>query len=132
MSLFPFMRNDVEEIQLIATYKEYEFDFNTNTLTGKLLERKEALKMWIYKALLTPRYIYPIYSWDYGQDLDELIGQGYEVDYIKSEVERRVRECLLVNKRITRCHNFDIIFMNDTLQITFTAETIFGEVTINV
>lgn len=132
MSLFPFMVSDVEEIQLIATYKEYEFDFNTNTLTGKLLEGKEALKMWIYKALLTSRYIHPIYSWDYGQDLDELIGQAYEVDYIKSEVERRVTECLMINERITRCHNFDINLIDDNLQINFTAETIFGEVTINV
>ena len=132
MSLFPFMRSNVEETQSVTTRKEYEFDFNNNALTGKILEGKEALKMWIYKALLTSRYIYPIYSWDYGQDLDELIGQGYEVDYIKSEVERKVTECLLVNDKITRCHDFDINLINDTLHITFTAETTFGEVTINV
>lgn len=132
MNLFPFLRSNIEEAHHITTYKEYEFDLNNNTLTGRLLEGKEALKMWIYKALLTSRYIYPIYSWDYGQDLDELIGHEYEVDYIKSEVERRVTECLLVNERITRCHNFEINFINDTLHITFTAETIFGEVTMNV
>ena len=132
MSLFPFIKSDVEEVQHITTYKEYEFNFNNNTLTGKLLEGKDALKMWIYKALLTSRYIHPIYSWDYGQDLDELIGQGYDVDYTKSEVERRVIECLLVNNRITRCRSFDINLINDNLQINFTAETIFGEVTINV
>ena len=132
MSLFPFMRSDTEEVGHITTYQEYEFDFNTNTFTGKLLEGKEALKMWIYKAILTPRYTHFIYSWDYGQDLDELIGQGYEQDYIKSEVERRITECLLVNEKITRCHGFDINLINDTLHITFTAETIFGEVTINV
>ena len=132
MSLFPFVRNGIGEAQHITTYKEYEFDFNNNTLTGKLLEVKEALKMWIYKALLTPRYTHPIYSWDYGQNLDELIGQGYEVDYIKSEVERKVTECLMINERITRCHNFKINFINDTLHITFTAKTTFGEVIINV
>lgn len=132
MSLFPFIRSDIEEEHLITTYKEYEFDFNNDTLTGKQLEGKEALKMWIYKALLTPRYVHPIYTWDYGQDLDELIGRGYEVGYIKSEVERKVTECLLVNNRITRCHSFDINLINDNLQINFTAETIFGEVTINV
>ena len=132
MNLFPFMRSDIGEAQHITTYKEYEFDFNNNTLTGKILEGKEGLKMWIYKALLTPRYVYPIYSWDYGQDFDELIGQGYEADYIKSEVERRVTECLMINPKIIRCHNFQINFINDTLHITFTAETTFGEVTINV
>ena len=132
MNLFPYIKNNEEEIQTTTTYKEYEFDFNNNTLTGKQLEEKEALRMWIYKALLTPRYVHPIYTWDYGQDIDELIGQGYEMDYIKSEVERRVIECLLINERIIRCHGFDINLINDTLHITFTAETTFGEVTINV
>ena len=131
MSLFPFMTEQVES-KNNDIYKEYEFDFNTSQLTGKILEDKAALKMWIYKALLTKRYIYPIYSWDYGQDLEELIGQGYETDYIKSEVERRITDCLLVNKRITGCHGFEVNLINDQLQISFTVNTTFGEVAINV
>ncbi len=131
MSLFPFM-SEQEESKNNGIYKEYEFDFNTGHLTGRILEGKAALKMWIYKELLTKRYIHPIYTWDYGQDLDEIIGQGYEVDYIKSEVERKVTECLMINPKITRCHNFEINLINDTLHITFTADTTFGEVTINV
>ena len=62
MSLFPFMRS-VEE-QAIPTpkaYKEYEFNFEAGKLTERLLEGKEALRMWIYKALLTQRYRYTIY-----------------------------------------------------------------------
>lgn len=131
MSLFPFMIQE-EQITTPTTHKEYEFDFNTGQLTGKILEGKEALKMWIYKTLLTPRYIYPIYSWDYGQDLEELIGQGYETDFIKSEVERRIQECLMINTHIKGCHSFDISLVNDTLQISFTVNTTFGEVAINV
>ena len=131
MSLFPFMSEQVE-IKNNDIYKEYKFDFNTGQLTGKILEDKAVLKMWIYKALLTNRYIYPIYSWDYGQDLEELIGQGYETDLIKSEVERRIQDCLMVNERITGCHSFEINLINDQLQVSFTVETTFGEVAINV
>ncbi len=131
MSLFPFMAEQVET-KNNDIYNEYEFDFNTGELTGKILNGKAALRMWIYKAILTKRYTYPIYSWDYGQDLDELIGKGYETDYIKSEVERRVQECLMINEHIKRCHSFEINLINDRLQINFTAETIFGEVAINV
>ena len=120
------------EVKNNNIYREYEFDFNTGQLTGKILEGKAALKMWIYKALLTNRYAYPIYSWDYGQDLEELIGQGYETDFIKSEVERRVQECLLINEHIKGCSNFDINLINDQLQISFTVNTTFGEVAINV
>ena len=131
MSLFPFMSEQVES-KNNDIYKEYEFDFNTGQLTDKVLEGKPALKMWIYKALLTKRYIYPIYSWDYAQDLEELIGQGYEKGFIESEVQRRIQDCLMVNERITGCHSFEINLVNDQLQINFTVNTIFGEVAINV
>lgn len=131
MSLFPFMSEEVES-KNNDIYREYEIDFNTGQLTGKILEDKAALRIWIYKTLLTNRYIYPIYSWDYGQDLEELIGQGYETDFIKSEVERRVQECLMMNEYIKGCSNFDISLINDRLQINFTVNTTFGEVAINV
>ena len=131
MSLFPFISEQVES-KNNDTYREYEFDFNTGHFTGKFLEGKEALKMWIYKAFLTNRYIYPIYSWDYGQDLEELIGQDYEYDYIKSEVERRVQECLMINEHVKRCSNFDISLINDQIKVSFIVDTTFGEVTINV
>lgn len=131
MNLFPFLSDQVES-KNNAIYKEYEFDFTTGQLTGKILEDKAALKIWIYKALLTNRYVYPIYSWDYGQDLEELIGQGYETDFIKSEVERRVQECLMINDQIKGCSNFDTSLINDQLQISFTVNTTFGEVAINV
>ena len=133
MSLFPFIRS-VEE-QAIPTpkaYKEYEFNFEAGKLTGRLLEGKEALRMWIYKALLTQRYRYTIYSWDFGQDLDELIGQGYEKGLIKSEVERRIKDCLLIHPDIKECNNFNIRLQQDQLQVDFIVNTIYGEVGINV
>lgn len=133
MSLFPFIRS-VEE-QAIPTpkaYKEYEFNFEAGKLTGRLLEGKEALRMWIYKALLTQRYRYTIYSWDFGQDLDGLIGQEYEKGLIKSEVERRIKDCLLIHSHIKECNNFNIRLQQDQLQVDFTVNTIYGEVDINV
>ena len=66
MSLFPFMNKREESLLTTPTlHKEYDFDFATGQLTGKTLEGKEALKVWIYKTLLTKRYIYFSYSWDY-------------------------------------------------------------------
>ncbi len=131
MSLFPFLSAKIEDKQN-DTYKEYEFDFNTGKYTGRILEGKEALKIWIYKSLMIKRYAYPIYTWDYGQDLDELIGKGYEQGFIASEVERRIKECLMINEHITGCTGFEIKLQNDTLHITFTAQTTYGEVNIDV
>ena len=131
MSLFPFLSEQAES-KHDNTYKEYEFDFNSGKLTGRILEGKEALKMWIYKSLMTKRYAHPIYTWDYGQDLEELIGKGYEQGFIASEVERRVKECLMINEHIAGCSNFEISLQNDTLHISFTAQTTYGEVNIGV
>lgn len=133
MSLFPFIRS-VEE-QAIPTpkaYKEYECNFEAGKLTGRLLEGKEALRMWIYKALLTQRYRYTIYSWDYGQDLEEIIGQHYEKGFIQSEVERRIKDCLTIHPHIKDCTHFNIQLHEDQLQVQFTTLTTYGEVTINV
>ena len=133
MSLFPFMKK-VEEPTLTTpnTYQEYDFEFETGKLTGKILEGKEALQVWIYKTLLTKRYKHIIYSWDYGQDLEEIIGQGYEKGLIRSEVERRIKDCLLVHPHIKECKNFDIKLQQDQLHVNFTVNTIYGEVNINV
>lgn len=133
MSLFPFLKGT--EQNLLTTpnlHKEYELDFATGQLTGKILESKEALKVWIYKTLLTKRYRYLIYSWDYGQDLEEIIGGGYEKGLIKSEVERRIKDCLLIHPHIKACTNFTIKLQQDQLYVDFTINTIYGEVDINV
>ena len=133
MSLFLFMKK-VEEPTLTTpnTYQEYDFEFETGKLTGKILEGKEALQVWIYKTLLTKRYKHIIYSWDYGQDLEEIIGQGYEKGLIKSEVERRIKDCLLIHPHIKECNNFNIRLQQDQLQVDFIVNTIYGEVDINV
>lgn len=133
MSLFPFMNKREESLLTTPTlHKEYDFDFATGQLTGKTLEGKEALKVWIYKTLLTKRYRYLIYSWDYGQDLEEIIGQDYEKGLIVSEVERRIKDCLLINDKIKSCTNFNIQLSNDQLNVEFKVNTIYGEVDINV
>lgn len=133
MNLFPFMTSgeDVETTVTANTYREYDFDFETGKLSGKVLDGKEALKIWIYKALVTRRYIFDVYSWDYGHDLEDLIGKGYEKGFIDSEVERRIKDCLSVNDKITGCYDFEISLVNDNLNVNFTANTIYGEVEIN-
>lgn len=133
MSLFPLIRSVEEQVMPTpVAHKEYEFNFETGKLTGKILEGKEALQVWIYKTLLTKRYKHIIYSWDYGQDLEEIIGQGYEKGLIRSEVERRIKDCLLVHPHIKECKNFDIKLQQDQLHVNFTVNTIYGEVDINV
>lgn len=133
MSLSPFLREtEANKLTTPKLHKEYEVNFTTGQLTGNILEGIEALKVWIYKTLLTKRYKHLIYSWDYGQDLEEIIGRGYEKGLIKSEVERRVKDCLLIHPHIKECTSFEIRLQDNQLHIDFTVNTIYGEVDINV
>lgn len=130
MGLFPsYIENDTTlKKKETSIPKEYEINFQTGQLTGRIVEGKEAIKVWIWLALQIPRYRYYIYSWDYGNEFEELIGQGYNEEYITAEVQRMTEDCLLINENIQSISNFNISMKGDTLTISFTANTIYGSI----
>lgn len=120
-----------------AICKEYAWDFEKNDFLlkdGKFLTvtGDEALKIWIYKVMHTEKYVYMAYSQHYGNELEDLIGRGYSNELIKSEVERYLKDSLLVNDYITGIENVAVTQENDVLSINFTAITVYGEVNVNV
>lgn len=144
MSIFPtdidlnsVIAKTTEENTDLPLAKEYAWDFNTNDFiynNGKnvIVEGNEAVKVWIYKTLKTTRYNHLAYTWDYGNEFDTLIGKRYSNEYIQSEVERLLKECLLINPYIKELSNIKATAEHRTLHIDFTATTIYGEVNINV
>lgn len=131
MGLFPtYIENSTElkqqeESQLL---REYEVDFKTGQLTGHIVEGIEAIKVWIWFALQTPRYRYYVYTWDYGNEFEDLIGQRYTEEYVAAEAKRMTEECLLVNKKIKEIVDFSVNVKNDILTISFIANTIYGDI----
>ena len=129
--MFPFDLEDdeidAEEIEEEPEKQEYEVDFETGKLTGKMISGIEAVKQWLTIALAIDRYKYTQYSWENGAELSSLIGQGYDRDYVDSEAERMTREVASLNEDITNVTNFNIDFTGDRLTIAFTVETIYGE-----
>jgi len=87
----------------------------------------EALKQAIYKVLNTERYEYPIYSFNYGIELENLIGK--DPIYVQIELKRRIRECLLRDDRITEVDNFKFEVNGDEIKCTFDVHSIFGNFT---
>ena len=131
MGLFPtYIESDAitEETQESKIPKEYEIDFKTGQLTGRIVEGAEAIKVWIWLVLQTPRYRYYIYSWDYGNEFEELIGRGYSEEYINAEAQRMTEDCLLINEHIESITDFSVGMENDQLTISFTANTIYGTI----
>lgn len=143
MSIFPFMNiEDIESsiensIDELPMYYEVGWNYlkdepliENNEFV--IVAGNEAIKVWIYKAIKTVRYQYPIYSWDYGCEISSLIGQKYTKGLTKSEAERYIKEAILINPYITDVKIIDINFSEDILSVSIQVDTIYGEVNVNV
>lgn len=140
-SIFPFI--DPQEMEIEETEplmaREWAWDFEKMDFKLKdgkmyLVEGKEAVKIWIWKLFMTTRYREVIFNWDYGNELENLIGQGYTQGYLNSEAERYVREAIEYNLKdyVTDVRNVNVSFDEGTLTIEFTAITPYGEVEVRV
>ena len=135
MSLFPFISNNVDEVKVdnsFPLYKEVAWDFEKDTPIlengdFKIVEGNEAIKVWVYKALLTPRYNHSIYSWDYGSELMDLVGKAYTPSLTKEEAKRYIKEALLINPYILEVTVTDTSFNNGVLSADIKLLTIYGE-----
>lgn len=86
----------------------------------------DAVKQAIELMLSTERFEHEIYSWDYGVETKDLIGADREL--VKGDLERRVREALAEDDRITGISDFTISFDRENANVTFTVNTIFGDI----
>ena len=134
MSLFPFISNtdEVKVDNSFPLYKEVAWDFEKDTPIlengdFKIVEGNNAIKVWVYKALLTPRYNYSIYSWDYGSELMDLVGKAYTTSLTKEEAKRYIKEALLINPYILEVDVIDTSFNNGVLSADIKLLTIYGE-----
>lgn len=89
----------------------------------------DALKQAIFHMLGTERYEYPIYSLDYGLRTDDLIGKDRE--YVEAELQRRIRECLMTDDRITGVDNFLFSVDGDEMLCTFDVENIYKTISMS-
>ncbi|WEV52028.1 DUF2634 domain-containing protein [Lactobacillus sp. ESL0731] len=83
----------------------------------------------VWKILKTERFVYPIYSDQYGNDLPDLFGKSFS--YARVEIKRMLEEALLDDDRVTEV-TIDSIEQSDstTLSVTGTCTTIYGDVPI--
>ena len=108
------------------TTHTYRMDFNKLNIRG-FTDGQAAMVQVIYKILNTERYQYPIYSWNYGVEFRDLLGEP--ISYVLPEIRRRVEEALSVDNRIINVDNFEFSVGRGTVNTTFTAHTIYGDFT---
>ncbi len=131
--MFPFDL-EIEELETEKeeVCREYEIDYKTGQLTGRIVEGKEAVKVWIYLALHTDRYVFPQYSWNYGNELNVLIGSAGDEKYLELEAKRLIEDCLFQNRYITGVEDIQVDMKKNVLNISVTVKTVYGEAEISV
>lgn len=136
MSIFPMIDPGPAEdsgSQTLPLCREAAWDFVHDVPIFRggepvVVEGKEALKVWIWRALRTPRFKYEIYSWAYGSEFESLLGQAYSDSVKTAEAPRYLRECLLINPYITQVKDITVSFEAAKLMVRGTAATVYGEV----
>lgn len=136
MSIFPFIDSTSTSTEMsdeLPMLKEYAYDFEKNELLldtdGRtyLVEGNEALRIWIFKALITERFHYTAYSFAFGSEFqDQVIGQSMNVEIIKLELERFIIEALMVNPYIKRLDNFAFENTSTGIIVSFECTSIYG------
>lgn len=148
MANFPFIDISDKDVAVAPWIppREFEWDYKEGQFILRngcisIVEGVEALRIWIYKCLITKRGRYDAYSWDYGTDLESLIGTGLTREAIISESKRMVKDALLINSHILEVINFKVTFgsadaighvmyRDDTLVMNFTVVTDCGNIDI--
>ena len=93
-------------------------------LVNGTIDQIQAVEQAVFLILTTERYQWLIFSWNYGVELQNLIGKGPE--YCVPEIERRIREALLQDDRITAVENFQFEVNKKKVLTTFAVISIFG------
>lgn len=141
MSIFPFIdveQDEKDTVTELPVLKEYAYDFQENKLlldeNGKtfLVEKNEALRIWIFKALSTARSRYTAYSPDFGTEIeDNIIGKPIAEDIAVSEIQRYITEALMVNPYIQELSDFNFSRKESGMEVTFCCQSIYGKEDIN-
>lgn len=110
-----------EEIE-IESSKTYRI---LNGRVNGWIDELDAVRQAVEKMLQTERFRFEIYSDNYGIEIENLIGEQY--DLVVAEVERIIKEALLNDERIV---SIDEVIVSKTASesvlISFIVSTVFG------
>ncbi|ENY8474665.1 DUF2634 domain-containing protein [Clostridioides difficile] len=122
---------DIEDVSIInfdvrrEPSKTFKLNIEKSKIDG-ICDDVEALKQTIFLILNTERYQHLIYSWNYGVELNDLIGEP--ISFVIPELERRIKEALIQDDRIENVDNFEFQNIKGKLQCRFSVHTKYGNI----
>lgn len=126
--MIPSNRNlIVTQIGQNEVTRTYKVDSYNKRIIGTT-DGQPAIEQAILKNFDTERFAYVIYSKNYGIELEKYIGKDY--DFIRSDLQRAIEECLLFDARIYSINNLQFTQEGlDYMSITMDIETEQGVLT---
>lgn len=111
-----------------ASRKMGDVTWNLDEMSGTKISGLDSLCQAIRVMLEIPRYRYPIYSWQYGSELDTLIGSGFSD--VQQKAPTMIRDALLRDDRIDEVDSFTVsrTQQRDAADITFTVHSRLGNI----
>ena len=141
MTLFPLIEAPAEgggqdASGVLPLYREAAWDFTNDVPiwrggSPKWVTGGQAVATWVWNTLHYIRCSLDIFSWDWGNDVQNLTGKPFTQGVKESEAVRYIQECLLVNPYITDVRQISVSFTESTLSIRCAVDTIYGEVTVD-
>ena len=108
--------------------KTYRVNFDL-TPGGGMLNGLEAMKQAVFLILSIERYRYEMFSWNYGVELAEKMGQP-NTPLLQVQLKKAITEALMQDDRILAVDGFSFARTNKhQLVVSFRVETTQGEVT---
>ena len=122
ITVIPTTSDLYTSLQTSKTYK-----ISSSKIQGSI-DGIDALQQTIDKILNTEQYEYPIYNFSYGIEMESLFGK--DKLYAQMELERRIKECLMMDERIQNVENFSFTINGASLICTFDVKSIYGTTTL--
>ena len=105
--------------------RTWYIDKSTNRIRGEC-DNWLAVRQAVEIILNVQRFRWQIYTPYSGMDWRNLIGNG--PGYVAAELQRRVREALLMDDRVLDIRDYQYTIEDDMLTASFTVVTVYGDI----
>ena len=109
--------------------KTYKIDWENGRIDG-FIDGADAIAQSAELAITTERYIWRTYSWNYGSEINTLIGKNDA--YIVSEMKRMIEDALSTDSRIKEISDYVFTKTDKGISCSFKLKTTAGDVNASV
>ena len=132
MSLDKPLLFDVVEEETEGINRTYGINWETGRIGGKI-DNLDAVKQFIKKALITPRFKCLIYDNQYGSEIkDTVLGKKITKEYLETEMTFLIEDTIIHDERILKVYDVEFFYFDspnkDVVKISFSVDTIYGVV----